>query len=90
MRVNTMATKALKVKNASKIVIQMTETCYGRNTKFKNALVANEAADQYSKERGYPVEPYWCESCKCLHVRATPTRADSYDRLRPITSINPG
>lgn len=84
MRVNTMATKTLKVKNASKIVIQMTETCYGRNTKFRDTLRAKKAAEQYSKERGYPVEPCWCESCKCLHVRQAPLRCSVTD----MTSSN--
>lgn len=69
-----------KVKNAcvakrfpparkSKVVIQMTANCYGRNTKFTDSAVAQAAAEQYSAEHCYRVESGWCESCKAFHVR---------------------
>jgi hypothetical protein len=54
------------------IIAQMTTTCYGRNTRFKDGSVAKEAADQYSKEHGYTVEPCWCETCKSHHIRPVP------------------
>jgi len=52
-----------------KIKIQMTQTCFGRNTKFYNEDAAKEAAAQYSQERGYPVEACFCDDCKAFHVR---------------------
>jgi hypothetical protein len=58
-----------KVKNAVCVVVQMTDKCWGRNTKFRDCDSALLAAETYSKEKNYPVEPYWCRVCKCLHVK---------------------
>jgi hypothetical protein len=54
------------------IVVQMTASCFGRNTKFRDEAAAKEAAEQYSKDKGYPVEASWCENCKAHHVRPAP------------------
>jgi hypothetical protein len=58
------------------VVIQMTATCFGRNTKFKDEAAAREAAAQYSKDKGYPVMVVWCESCKAFHVTSGSEQAD--------------
>jgi hypothetical protein len=68
-REQQIANGALPVKR--KVVVQMTATCYGRNTKFKDDAATKEAADQYCIDNGYRVESGWCESCKAFHVRQT-------------------
>ena len=54
------------------ITIQLSPTCFGRNTKFYDGAAAREAAAQYSKDKGYSVESCFCESCKAFHVRPVP------------------
>ncbi len=56
------------------IVIQMSPTCFGRNTKFYDEAAAREAAAQYPRDKGYSVEASWCEACKAHHVRPVPLR----------------
>jgi hypothetical protein len=76
----------MAAKHKSKIRIQFYDKCWcepasdGKRKQKKDShgasqfcylVAATVAAEEYSRDRGYECEPFFCEACKFFHVRAS-------------------